>query len=117
MKMPPRLPGIQPLPAPPTFGFILNALSRDKAVEGANVTEVLGINIGHVLHGEQGFEYFRPLYAGDTVTLTTRVIDIYEKKNGAMEFLVTSVEVVNQHGDLCTRLRNTIVVRNPEAQK
>lgn len=105
------------LPAPPTLGFILNSLSREKAGDAGNVGKVLGINIGHVLHGEQGFEYYKPIYAGDTLTLTTKVTDIYDKKNGAMDFIVMTIDAVNQHGELCVRQRNNLVVRNPGAGK
>lgn len=108
-----RAAGHPTIPAPPTFGFILYSLAREKAGPAGNVMAVLGVNIGHVLHGEQGFEYFRQIYAGDVVTMTTRVTDIYDKKNGAMEFVVMTIDAVNQNGDLCVRQRNNLVVRNP----
>lgn len=43
-----------------------------------------------LLHGEQAYQYKRRLYAGETITLTDRVVDVYEKesKNGRLTFIV-----------------------------
>lgn len=105
------------LPAPPTFTFVLNSMARTKAGPDGNYMAQMGVNIGHVLHGEQAFEYFKTIYAGDVITLSGKITDIYDKKNGAMEFIVLTTDAVNQHGELCVRLHNTLVVRNPEAVK
>lgn len=107
--------GHRAVPAPPTFSFTLNSLARAKAP--GTFTPDMGINIGHVLHGEQAFEHYKTIYAGDVITLTGTITDIYEKKGGAMEFVVTTTDAVNQDGELCVRLLNTLVVRNPGAGK
>ena len=41
-----------------------------------------------MLHGEQEFSYHAMAYAGDELTARSRVTDVYEKKGGALEFLV-----------------------------
>ena len=46
---------------------------------------------GLVLHGEQEFEYHRPIVAGDVLRSEGKVVDAYEKesKGKTMTFLVT----------------------------
>lgn len=39
------------------------------------------------MHGEQSFAYHTDICAGDMITGRQRVIDVYDKKNGAPEFL------------------------------
>ncbi len=103
-----RAAGHRALPAPPTFAFTLNQL----APAGADWMAEMGIPIGRVLHGEQGFEHLAPIYAGDTVTLNGAIVDIYEKRGGALEFVVMEIEAVNQDGLTCVRQRTVTVVRN-----
>jgi len=97
------------LPAPPTFLMCLGSLAPDRE----DILGKLGIDIGRILHGEQHFTYFKPIYAGDTITLTTRVTDIYDKKGGALDFIVQVTEATNQDGQKVGATRATIVVRNP----
>lgn len=100
--------GYPDLPAPPTFLFAAELDSG--AVDG--LLETLQIPKARLLHGEQGFVYHQPVCAGDTVTVQSRLDDIYDKKNGALEFVVKSSRVTNQHGDLVAEMRSVIVVRN-----
>ncbi len=50
--------GYRDLPAPPTFAFSLTM----KAMAAAMFDPELGLNYALVVHGEQGFEYERPLH-------------------------------------------------------
>ena len=100
--------GYADLPAPPTFVF---AAELDSNTMFA-LFEQLGVPLGKVLHGEQGFEYLAPVVAGDTVTVTSRIKDIHDKRGGALEFLETESTAVNQHGEMVARLRGVVVVRN-----
>lgn len=96
------------LPAPPTFLFCLQTMAPgDDDVMGK-----LGINIGQVLHGEQQFTNHKPIYAGDTITVKTKIADMYEKKGGALEFIVQETEASNQKGEKVGVARTVIVVRN-----
>src|SRR3546814_8577349 len=52
------------------------------------LTEVIGCDFHHLLHGEQHFTYEGLMYAGDDVVVTTRVEDFYEKRGGLLEFVV-----------------------------
>jgi acyl dehydratase len=64
------------------------------------------------MHAEQSFVYFADLCAGDKITGRQRVVDVYDKKNGALEFLVTETRLENQRGEHVCDLRTTVVVRN-----
>jgi len=100
--------GYADLAAPPTFVF---AAELDSNTMFA-LFDRLGVPLSKVLHGEQGFEYFSPVVAGDTVTVTSRVKDIYDKRGGALEFVETESIAVNQRGDTVARMRGVTVVRN-----
>jgi acyl dehydratase len=103
-----RAAGYPDLPAPPTFLF---AAEQDSGTQMA-MAEAMGISLDKLLHGEQGFTYHRPACAGDTVTVRTRVSEIYDKKGGALEFVVTLSEACNQHGEPVAELRNVLVCRH-----
>ena len=103
-----RAAGYSDLPAPPTFLF---AAELDSGAMFERL-DAMAIPLGKLLHGEQGFEYFAPVVAGDTVTVRTRVADIYVKKNGALEFVEMLAEVSNQRGEHVASLRSLTVVRH-----
>tara|TARA_R110000868_G_scaffold350693_2_gene612006 strand:+ start:5352 stop:5795 length:444 start_codon:yes stop_codon:yes gene_type:complete len=96
------------IPAPPTFLFCLGTM----APGDENVMGKLGVDIGRVLHGEQQFTYEKPIYAGDTITMTTKITDIYDKKGGALDFIVQDTQAQNQKGEKVGVARTVIVVRN-----
>ncbi len=103
-----RAAGHPALPVPPTFLFCLEMDSPDPSA----VRKLLGIDIGKVLHGEQNFTYHAMAYAGDQLSFEQRIADIYDKKNGALEFVVRETRVSNQHDVLVAELRVVTVVRN-----
>ena len=100
--------GYPDLPAPPTFLF---AAELDSGQSMA-LLELLQIPLSKLLHGEQGFTYHRPACAGDTITVHPRITDIYDKKGGALEFVVKTAEARNQRDELVAELRTVIVCRH-----
>ena len=92
--------GFDGTPAPPTFGFALEFWGRYPElqkgltpVQGNPMMEVIGKlmqNGGLILHGEQEFEYHRPIVAGDVLRSEGKVVDAYEKesKGKTMTFVV-----------------------------
>lgn len=100
--------GYPDLPAPPTFLF---AAELDSGAAFALV-EALGIPIAKLLHGEQSFTYHAAACAGDTVTVRSIVSDVYDKKGGALEFVVKTSRAVNQRGELVAELRSVLVCRH-----
>ncbi len=103
-----RQAGHPALPAPPTFAFSLGLARPDPF----DWIKELDIDLGRVLHGEQQFEYLGQIYAGDVITLQAEVVDIYDKKNGALEFLVQRTTVTNQRQELVGIMTSSTVVRN-----
>ena len=103
-----RAAGYADLPAPPTFLF---AAELDSGASD-QLLQKLEVPIAKILHGEQSFCYHQSACAGDTITVRSQVDDIYDKKNGALEFIVKSSRATNQHEQLVAEMRTVIVVRN-----
>ena len=106
-----RAAGHPALPVPPTFLFCLEMESPDPAA----IRNLLGMDYRYLLHGEQGFTYHATAYAGDVLTFSQRIDDIYDKKNGALEFVVRKTSITNQLGALVAELRCVSVLRYPVA--
>jgi acyl dehydratase len=102
-----RAAGYRSIVAPPTFLFSLDVMAPASAA-----AVDMGIDVSKILHGEQTFNYFRPIYAGDKLTFNARISDIYDKKNGALEFVVTDTDVIDQDGTKVADMRFVLVVRS-----
>lgn len=105
-----RAAGHPDLPVPPTFFFCLEMERPDPY----NFLASLGIDLRRVLHGEQSFTYERLAYAGDRLTFASRVTDVYDKKGGALEFLLSETDVTREDEPIA-RLTTTTIVQHPEA--
>ena len=105
-----RAAGHRDLPVPPTFLFCLETENPDRGRFLAD----LGVDIRTVLHGGQAFGYHAQACAGDTLTFSTEVKDVYTKRGGALEFLVRATEVTRDGAPVAT-LTSTVVVRDPRA--
>lgn len=105
-----RAQGHPDLPVPPTFVFGL-ALGRG-ADDFAWLTD-LGVDLRHVLHAEQSFTYHDVAHAGDSLTLNGRIVDVFAKRGGALQFVVRETTVRRVDGSHVADLRETVVVREP----
>lgn len=103
-----RAAGYPSLPVPPTFLMCLESEGRDAQ---AIVEEVMGFDLGRILHAEQEFDYHRMAFAGDVLTFDTRIVDVYEKKGGALQFVVQETRVTNQDGAHIADIRSSLVQR------
>ncbi len=100
--------GAPDLRVPPTYFFSLELFAPDPF----GFLSDLDIDLRHVLHGEQHFEYFTSCHAGDELTLRSRITDVTAKKGGPMELLTKETDV--HRGDApVARMRTVLVVRNP----
>ncbi len=100
--------GYRAIPAPPTFMFSVD-------LDGPELLPIIGLlnlDIGRVLHGSQEFDYRGQVYAGDRITQTSKIVDIFDKKGGALEFVVLESSYTNQSDELVGRAKQTIVYRN-----
>ena len=93
--------------APPTYVLTLSIAEPDPFQKYRE----LGINPEQMLHAQQKFEYFAPVYAGDKITFTSRIVDFIERRKGAIKFLIEETDAVNQEGVMTTRFRKTVVIK------
>ena len=96
------------LPAPPTFLMCLDSLAPSN---DPGVLKQLGVDIGRILHGEQRFKYGKPIYAGDEITFESEITDMYEKKGGDLQFVVSESTATNQNGEVVGKVINSLVIR------
>ena len=79
--------------APPTFPVVASAAFVERLV-----TTLLGLDRSRTVHGEQQYEYFEPIVAGDTLHCRARKISDETKtgkRGGAMRMVTTEVEFVS----------------------
>ena len=100
--------GYKTIPAPPTFPMVIDMESP----EFLPMVALLDIDLGKMLHGSQEFEYFAQIYCGDTISVKAVIKDIYDKKAGALEFVVLEYTYRNQQGVDVAKATNTLVVRH-----
>lgn len=95
--------------APPTYpiAFMTQAMSG-----GMETFLELGLNFMTLVHGEQEFEYVRPVAIGETLTLTGRIAGVYEKQSGSggvLDFVVLETEGVDAAGKPVFYSRNILI--------
>jgi acyl dehydratase len=106
-----RRAGHRDLVVPPTF------LGHSLELELPNPMgwlAALGADLTKTTHAEQSFTYHAMAFAGDSLVFERRIIDVYTKKNGALEFVVKQTEVKRGPQVLAVVL-SSIALRHPEA--
>jgi len=102
------------LPIPPTMLF---GLEFDGPAGFDWLTE-LGIDVRRILHGEQEFSYHSVAHAGETLRLAPKIVEVYSKKAGALDFLVKETEITRvSDGSAVATAKSVIVVNNQGAVK
>ncbi|MGN9786559.1 MaoC family dehydratase N-terminal domain-containing protein [Nonomuraea sp. ZG12] len=104
-----RAAGHPDVVAPPTFPIVFSLQSGG----GALADPDLGLNIAMVVHGEQRFEYTRPVYAGDELVTTATITEI--RTAGRNELLTIRSEVTTVSGEPVCTTYNTIIERGGAA--
>lgn len=69
-------------------------------------------DLRRILHGEQEFEFFKPIFVGDMLTGTPRVANVFEKdggRGGKMTFIVVETAYTNQKGEKAAVSRFTLI--------
>ena len=100
--------GLPGLLAPPTFPFMLEI----DALDLLDFISVLGEKLEKLLHGEENFTYYGPIYAGDSITVRKKITDIIDKKGGALQFVISNNSFTNQHGIIVAETRTNYVFRH-----
>lgn len=99
--------GFEAVPAPLTF---VRTADFPRYRTGREVD--LGFRHEHTLHGEQAYEYDRPLVVGDTLTGETAVVDTYERegaRGGTMTFAEVETEYRDPGGERVLVSRSTAI--------
>jgi acyl dehydratase len=91
--------------APPTFVTVMQIMTSGQAV----VDPELGLNYALVVHGEQEYEWHRPVMVGDVLSATPRIADIYAR--GPNEFLIIEAEITDPSGKTVVTARSTLLSR------
>jgi hypothetical protein len=107
-----RRAGHRDLPVPPTF--LGNSLELELPNPLGWVAE-LGGDLMKTTHAEQSFTYHALAYAGDSLVLERRVVDVYTKRGGALEFVVKRTDV-KRGGELLAEIDFVIALRHPEVR-
>ncbi|MDQ1248795.1 MAG: hypothetical protein QG597_3169 [Actinomycetota bacterium] len=100
-----RVYGLRDVLAPPTFPFIVTMQAMNKAMFDPEI----GLDYARVVHGEQSFEYIRPLVAGDEVVVHASIEAI--DSAGRNEFLTVRSDVRTVDGDPVVTTRSVLVSR------
>ena len=91
--------------APPTFAIVLSMASAATAIGDPG----LGLNYAMVVHGEQRFEYARPIAAGDVLTAQPTITEIRDAGRNVM--ITTSTQIRDAAGELVCTATGTLVER------
>ena len=116
--------GYDALPVPPTYPFVMGHFGtfpemqpEQEAGAGGGGGSVLGPLLakgGLLLHGEQEFEYHRPVRVGDVLSGEGRVADVYEKQSGTGTLTFVVMETVwsdDSTGEPVVTTRTNLIVR------
>jgi acyl dehydratase len=97
--------------APPTFVTVMQILTSGQVV----IDPELGLDYTRVVHGEQEYEWRRPVVVGDELRAVPRIADIYAK--GPNEFLVTESDIRDASGETVVIARSTLLSRGTAAPR
>jgi hypothetical protein len=106
-----RAAGHRDLVVPPTF--LSNSLELERPDPLGWLAE-LGGDLTTTTHAEQKFAYHTLAYAGDELMLRRRIIDVYTRKEGALEFVVKRTDIMRGE-ELLAEADTTIVLRHRRA--
>jgi acyl dehydratase len=91
--------------APPTFPIVVTMDAGRQFIDDPK----LGIDYSRVVHGDQKFRYFRPVYAGDRLTCVCSVEEITSRSGH--DFVTTRVDVSTELGEPVVTVWSKLVVR------
>jgi hypothetical protein len=106
-----RAAGHPDIVVPPTF------LSNSLELELPNPLgwlEEVGGDLTKTTHGEQEFVYHKLAYARDELVFKRRIVDVFTKKGGALEFVVKQTDIM-RGDELIAEARCILALRHPEA--
>ena len=103
-----RAAGYSDLVAPPTFAIIISF----EAGRQAAFDPELGLDYTRVVHGEQSFEYSRPIVAGDELVCTASIHAVREAAGN--DILTTRGDITTESGAHVCTTYSVLVSRRAE---
>lgn len=100
-----RALGYADVVAPPTFAFAVAYAGSSQAA----MDPELGLDYSRVVHGEQRFEYARPIVAGDSLVATATIEAI--RAVAGNDILTTRVDLDTEAGEHVATTYTVIVAR------
>ena len=100
--------GYSDVVAPPTFPIVI----QEKTLQQLLSHPGGGIDFSRVVHGDQKFEYERPLVAGDEVVATLRVTKI--QSLGGHTMVTSESTITTTLGEPVVVATSTLVIRGEE---
>jgi hypothetical protein len=101
----PEMQSAEPLQyVPPTFPTTFRIRVPDLQLDPTTM---------QLLHGEQQYNYVRPLRVGEQVTCVSRITDVRERngKMGTMAFIITETTGTDSQQQLIYTAHSTLIVR------
>ncbi|MDP3737488.1 MAG: MaoC family dehydratase N-terminal domain-containing protein [Hyphomonadaceae bacterium] len=110
--------GHHDLVAPASFFMVVEAAANEERGRRAlpSLLDVVVCDFRYLLHGDERYFYDAPIYAGEEVLFASKVVDFYDKKGGAMEFVVTESTITHPKRGVLMRSRRTLLHRLPDAK-
>lgn len=101
--------GYRDVIAPPTFAAVFAMLPFRRALADPEWVARSTIDPAKILHGEQSFEFNRPIVPGDRLLVQCIVSDVERKRS--LVFLHVSMRVDDQRGERVLAGTMTLVLR------
>ena len=101
--------GYSDVVAPPTFPIVI----QEKTLHQLLSHPGAGIDFSRVVHGDQKFDYQRPLVAGDEVVATLRVTKI--QSLGGHTMVTSESTITTSAGEPVVVVTSTLVIRGEES--
>ncbi len=103
-----RARGFSDVVAPPTYAIRLSMAAAENVVMDPD----LGLDYTRVVHGDQRFEYARPIVAGDELVATVTIDGI--RSAAGNDILTTRAEIRTVSGELVVTSHSTLVARGSD---
>lgn len=100
-----RARGFSDLVAPPTYAIRLSMAASERVVMDPD----LGLDYSRVVHGDQRFEYRRPIVAGDELVCTIIIEGI--RSAAGNDILTTRADISTVVGESVVNAYSTLVAR------
>jgi hypothetical protein len=108
-----RARGFADIVAPPSFYTVIDMCVNEERerLGQVSIPTLLKCDFRRLLHGDEKYQYSGLIFAGDEVTLTTTIVDFYDKKGGALEFVALASTVEHATRGVLVRATRTLLHR------